>query len=74
MIRFNQYDDPNIEFKKAIKKPLPISCVQMDEEFEVATLEGIMKGKKGDWLMKGVNGELYPCAHDIFIKSYDLIE
>ncbi len=74
MIRFNQYDDPNIEFKKAIKKPLPISCVQMDEEFEVETLEGIMKGKKGDWLMKGVNGELYPCAHDIFIKSYDLIE
>ena len=74
MRRFSTFSDTNLPFKKAIKKPIPVECYQMDEDFEVETLEGVMTGKKGDWLMKGVNGELYPCANDIFMKSYDLIE
>ena len=74
MIRFKQFEEPDLQFKKAIKKPLPIKCYKMDEDFEVETLEGLMSGKKGDWLMQGVNGELYPCADEIFLKSYDLID
>lgn len=74
MKRFSQYDDLKIDFRKARKKPIAIECYQMNEAFEVETIEGVMQGKKGDWLMKGVNGELYPCADEIFQKSYDLIE
>jgi hypothetical protein len=31
-----------------------------------------MKGKKGDWLMVGINGEMYPCDKAIFNKTYKL--
>ena len=39
--------------------------------FWVQTLEGRMEGLPGDWLIKGVEGELYPCAHKIFMKTYE---
>jgi hypothetical protein len=28
----------------------------------------------GDWIIKGVNGEVYPCKDDIFKKTYELVE
>ena len=74
MLRFKQNDKPNLDFKKAVKKPIAIQCVQIDEPFEVETLEGKMQGKKGDWLMIGVNGEMYPCDKDIFSKTYELLK
>jgi hypothetical protein len=40
-------------------------------EFIVATLEGTMTGQKGDWLIKGLKGEFYPCRNDIFVASYE---
>jgi hypothetical protein len=64
---------PNLVYKKALKKPIPIKCVQIQEPFEVHTLEGVMRGKAGDWLMVGVNGEMYPCANEIFKKTYDIV-
>lgn len=36
----------------------------------IDTLEGRMTGNSGDWIIKGVNGEFYPCRNDIFIKTY----
>lgn len=41
---------------------------------EIVTLEGVMIGNAGDWLIKGVNGELYPCKPDIFEKTYEVAE
>ena len=38
----------------------------------IQTLEGIMKASVGDFIIKGVNGEFYPCKEDIFLKTYDL--
>jgi len=61
-----------LEYKKAIKKPIPVRCIQINEPFEVDTLEGKMNGQSGDWLMIGIDGEMYPCAKDIFEKTYDL--
>lgn len=43
-------------------------------EFLVDTLEGVMKGNKGDWLIKGVKGEFYPCKPDIFAATYEPAE
>ncbi len=39
----------------------------------IATLEGTMEAKPGDWIIKGVKGEFYPCKADIFAATYDLI-
>jgi hypothetical protein len=37
----------------------------------IPTLEGTMRGDVGDWIIKGVNGEFYPCKPDIFDKTYE---
>jgi len=73
MLQFKKTVPPNLAFKKALKKPIPIKCIQIPEAFEVYTLEGVMKGSPGDWLMVGVNDEMYPCANEIFKKTYDII-
>lgn len=41
---------------------------------EIETLEGTMIASIGDWIIKGVNGEFYPCKPDIFEKTYELAE
>ena len=38
----------------------------------ISTLEGLMQVTKGDYIIKGVNGEFYPCKPDIFEKTYEL--
>lgn len=42
-----------------------------DTELYVKTLEGNMKADVGDYIIKGVKGELYPCKPDIFKQTYD---
>lgn len=37
----------------------------------IKTLEGDMKASLGDYIIKGVNGEFYPCKPDIFLKTYE---
>jgi len=39
--------------------------------FEVATLEGMMRGNPGDWIIRDVKGEIYPCKPDVFEATYD---
>ena len=38
---------------------------------EIDTLEGVMRASYGDFIIKGVNGEFYPCKPDIFEKTYE---
>ena len=42
-----------------------------DTPFPIETLEGIMMANKGDYIIKGVKGEFYPCKPDIFKETYD---
>jgi len=37
----------------------------------ILTLEGEMQVSEGDWVIKGVQGEFYPCKPDIFDKTYE---
>lgn len=37
----------------------------------IITLEGKMRTIKGDWVIKGVRGEVYPCKRDIFEQTYE---
>ena len=41
--------------------------------FKIFTLEGVMEASVGDWIIKGINGENYPCKPDIFNKTYERI-
>ncbi len=40
-------------------------------DYYIYTLEGTMTASKGDMIIKGVNGEFYPCKPDIFEKTYE---
>ena len=40
----------------------------------IKTLEGQHVASVGDWIIKGVNGEFYPCKPDIFEKTYEVVE
>lgn len=43
-------------------------------DIHIETLEGTMKATVGDWIIRGVNGEFYPCKPDIFEKTYEPAE
>jgi hypothetical protein len=51
-----------------------VGDLSKDVWIEINTLEGKMKASYGDWIIKGVNGEFYPCKPDIFEKSYEPVE
>jgi hypothetical protein len=55
------------------KRPVVVHATQMDQPFEVTTLEGKIRGKTGDYLMIGIDGEKYPCDKTIFEKTYDIV-
>lgn len=58
--------DHNImqKFNPRLTEPLP----------GIKTLEGIMIVSNGDYIIKGVNGEFYPCKPEIFEKTYEIID
>ena len=58
------FDDPNKE------KPLDPS----NNILKIETLEGDHLALGGDYIIKGVNGEFYPCKPDIFEKTYEIVE
>lgn len=40
----------------------------------IPTLEGVMTASEGDWIIRGVQGEFYPCKPDIFAATYEPAE
>lgn len=40
----------------------------------ITTLEGTMRADQGDWIIKGVKGEFYPCKPDIFEATYERVD
>lgn len=59
------------KFKKYVKKPVVVEAYQTDREVFIETLEGTMKADVGDWIIKGVKGEYYPCKPDVFDMTYE---
>ena len=41
---------------------------------DINTLEGVMHANYGDYIIQGVNGEIYPCKPDIFEKTYERVK
>jgi hypothetical protein len=40
----------------------------------IETLEGVMRAEVGDWIIRGVKGEFYPCKPDIFAATYEPVD
>ena len=47
---------------------------QPEPFLEIETLEGVMRANLGDYIIRGVKGELYPCKPDIFRATYAKVE
>jgi hypothetical protein len=52
-----------------------VRCIEtLDNQIVIRTLEGNMTASAGDWIIKGVSGEFYPCKPDIFEKTYEKVK
>lgn len=51
-----------------------ISSAPFVDTLVIKTLEGDMTALKGDWIIKGVKGEFYPCKPDIFEATYEEVK
>lgn len=40
----------------------------------IKTLEGTMEANEGDWIIRGIRGEVYPCKREIFEATYEAVE
>ena len=45
-----------------------------NQGISIKTLEGVMRADPLDWIIKGVQGEFYPCKPDIFEATYEAVE
>ncbi len=50
------------------------ACRRDGADLIIPTLEGEMRASPGDWIIRGVQGELYPCKPDIFEATYEATE
>jgi len=68
--------EDSVECMEALSKlgldPVVFSYADEDPVLKIETLEGTMIAQIGDFIIKGVNGEFYPCKPDIFEKTYEI--
>ena len=75
-VRFDGHNGPIIELwsgGKVIPSPVlePTHDNPTGAYLQVVTLEGVMTVNMGDWIIRGVAGEFYPCKPDIFERTYE---
>ena len=71
-IRFTGVNGPLMEELEAfVGCPLSVRDKENTLCIVIPTLEGEHIATPGDWIIKGVHGECYPCKPDIFKKTYD---
>ena len=59
---------------KEIKDATDTIRLTQDGKLKISTLEGDMFADRGDWIIKGVKGEYYPCKPDIFEATYEVVK
>lgn len=55
------------------KRPVEVEAVAATADFEIETSEGVMQASRGDIIITGVAGEMYPCRLDIFMQTYEAV-
>lgn len=65
-----------IELKSKVdrEKFMDYESIVKKEGLTIRTLEGLMKAEVGDYIIKGIKGEFYPCKPDIFEITYEKAE
>lgn len=74
-----QWDGTNetrelIETSFNVKLSISENWLDKTNDIVINTLEGKMTGIVGDWIIKGVKDEIYPCKNDVFQESYEKVE
>jgi len=70
MVKILQPVDYMNSMRACMKLPKPEKALQLTEDCQIKTLEGIIEGKSGDYLIEGVAGEYYICDREIFEHTY----
>ena len=63
--------DPGQDYDVACEAVAWCDGSATDEGCEIPTLEGVMLAQPGDWIIRGIQGEFYPCKPDIFAATYE---
>lgn len=68
----NQTEDPEwiLNAIKASKVRIDYNPLSM----KIVTLEGIMEAKPNDYIIQGIQGEIYPCKPEIFEATYEVVK
>jgi hypothetical protein len=72
VIQAIQWTGDNLEEVLSLGTTREVTMV--NDQLSIATLEGDHLAIKGDFIIKGVQGELYPCKPDIFEATYEKVE
>lgn len=65
-------DMPDWFYAAAARTPGSPGAVRRDgEHLRIYTLEGTMTANPGDWIIRGTEGELYPCRPSVFARKYE---
>jgi len=67
-------EENKMEMQDFLNTNPPKEGFGFDDKLWIGTLEGVMTADKGDWIIKGVKGEFYPCKPDIFEATYDKVD
>lgn len=74
-IQFEDNSDRILEIAEFMGGDLRVNYEDKDNPYiPIETLEGTMKAHVGDYIIKGVKGEFYPCREDIFEQTYDKVD
>ena len=70
-VQYGPHTAPSVELLTFLRET---EWESAEEGIIIPTLEGAHLARPGDWIIRGVNGEFYPCKPDIFEKTYEPAE
>lgn len=66
------YNEPPKWFLEAVADDHVILAYTDDAPIEIRTREGVLRANPGDWIVRGIHGELYPVKPEIFDATYEV--
>lgn len=74
-VQFIDTPERTCEIAEFVGTDLRVNYEDKDNPYiPIETLEGTMKASVGDYIIKGIKGEIYPCKPDIFEATYDCVD
>nr|DAK45563.1 MAG TPA: PGDYG protein [Caudoviricetes sp.] len=74
-VQFVDTEESILKLSELGLDPVRIDYADLDNPIlKIETLEGLMIATEGDYIIKGVQGEIYPCKPDIFTETYEKTE